>query len=294
MPRVKFDNDNMDLEFDLLPDLEEMPKSILKKSSLSFSLNEPKKKVIREREEGRQKERKERKVNENEITNWTALAIKEGEGHKFKKDRNYHKHYINPCVMIGVVGPTGSGKSNWICEFLSRKQESFYQIIYFTASTSDEPLLNYLQKCIKGIEILDRAEQLPKFDNHIDDEDYKNKEKLIVFDDFINCSNKELKEIQRWFNSARKLGFTCVALAQNYQNIPTQIRRNIMIWVLFRLNDSVAISNIIRNHGTNEEKRRIKNAYLESTRQKGDFFIIDYTADNEHKYRHNFLEFIDI
>ena len=32
----------------------------------------------------------------------------------------------------------------------------------------------------------------------------KNEEKLIIFDDIINLSKKELLKIQKWFNSARK------------------------------------------------------------------------------------------
>jgi hypothetical protein len=41
-------------------------------------------------------------------------------------------------------------------------------------------------------------------------EDDKGHEKLIVFDDFINLKDKEMKKIKEYLTSGRKFGFTCV------------------------------------------------------------------------------------
>ena len=75
-----------------------------------------------------------------------------------KKDKNYKKHLINPCSMILAIGPTGSGKSTFLTEFLSRKNESFYQIIICSFSTTDEPLYNFLKNKIPDIELIDNID----------------------------------------------------------------------------------------------------------------------------------------
>ncbi len=73
------------------------------------------------------------------IKDWSKVVTKlEGEG--IKKDKNYNKHMIKPCKMIASIGPTGSGKSNALLEFLSRKNGSFCEVILFSGSTTDEDL----------------------------------------------------------------------------------------------------------------------------------------------------------
>jgi ribosome biogenesis GTPase A len=57
------------------------------------------------------------------IKDWYKIASKEGTGITRKVDKNYNKHYIKPCMMISIIGQTGSGKSQAICELLSRKND---------------------------------------------------------------------------------------------------------------------------------------------------------------------------
>lgn len=236
--------------------------------------------------------KKHKHIKDDIIPDYTKLAIKESEGCSYKNDENFHNHYIKPCQTIGVIGPTGSGKSNWVVDFINRKNNVFYEIIYFTGSTADEALLHLLKKHIDGIEIIDDVDNLPVLSEYNDSD--KSNQKLIIFDDVINLSSKQLKEIQKFFNSGRKYGFTMLFLAQNYTNIPTQIRRNLMMLVLFRMNDNTTISNILRNHSSGEEKEVIKKAYFNSTASKGQCFIIDFSAPPDRKYRSNFTSFLSL
>jgi len=91
---------------------------------------------------------------------------------------------------------------------------------------------------------LDNADELPELKVY-DDED-KSKEKLLLVDDFIIESKITMVKLQKWVNSSRKFGFSVLLLAQNFQNIPIQIRRNIHMYFLFRLSDNNTINNIIR------------------------------------------------
>ena len=179
------------------------------------------------------------------IKNWYEICDKEGLVSKIKMDKNFKHHYIKPCQMIAVIGQTGSGKTTAVVEFLSRKNNAFHKVIYFTGSTQDEPLIRLLQQNMDGIEVIDKPEDLPELTD-MNEEDKKT-EKLIVIDDFINADKKTLKKIEKWVNSARKYGFTVILLAQNHTDIPTQIRRNIMIYMIFRLNDNTSLNNILKN-----------------------------------------------
>ena len=139
--------------------------------------------------------------------------------------------------------------------YSKQKKNSFNRIIIFSGSTTDEPLYNLLKKISSDIELIQDADKLPEL-TEMNGQD-KNEEKLIIFDDIINLSKKELLKIQKWFNSARKYGFTCISMAQNYQQLPIQIRRNTMIYFLFRMNDNNTINNILKTHNCTEYPKEV-------------------------------------
>ena len=119
-----------------------------------------------------------------------------------KLDKNYKQHHIQPNSMICCIGGTGSGKTLSLVDFLSRKNEAFYEIIIFTGSTSDEPLYNMLKQKMPDIQIFNDIAEFPSL-SHLDNND-KDKEKLIVLDDFINLKPTEMKKINEYLTSGRK------------------------------------------------------------------------------------------
>jgi GTPase SAR1 family protein len=227
------------------------------------------------------------------LINWYETIDKKYKGAGIKEDKQFKNHYIQKNSMIGVVGPTGSGKTSFLLSFLHRKNDSFTKIIIFTGSTSDEPIYRMLKDKIPEIEIYDKVEELPNLDDMGCDE--KNTEKLIVFDDFINLPKKELKQIQKFFNSGRKYGYTVMALMQNITDAPIQLRRNIQIWILFKLNDINTIRNILKTTNNNDtDFKLIKQAYIISTQKKGDFFKINLLSGDDNRFSHNFLDFFSL
>jgi len=76
------------------------------------------------------------------IKNWYEIANKSGEGITRKIDKNFNKHLIKPCQMISIIGQTGSGKSQSILEFLSRKNDAFYKIILFSDQQLTSPYID--------------------------------------------------------------------------------------------------------------------------------------------------------
>jgi len=130
--------------------------------------------------------------------------------------------------------------------------------------------------------------ELKEFDN-----DDKDQEKLIVFDDFINLKKPEMKKINEYLTGGRKFGFSCYVMGQNYVQIPKTITRNCQYFIIFKLNDNTSINNIVKNHnvdGTNKDV--FKNMYVESTKEPRDFFLLDLKGKPETRFRHNFLDFL--
>ena len=94
--------------------------------------------------------------------------------------------------MTLCIGPTGSGKTNALMDFIARTNGEFYKIIINSFSTTDEPLYNHLRDKSDKIEFYDDINEMPEL---IEFEDFKDKPKLMVIDDFINLTNKK-KDIQ--------------------------------------------------------------------------------------------------
>jgi len=209
-----------------------------------------------------------------------------------KLDKNFNQHYILPNSMILAIGGTGMGKTNSLMSFLALKQE-FYKIILYSGSTTDEPLYNYLQEKIPEMEFYTDIDEVPSLNDFEDDD--KNKEKLIIFDDFINLTKKQMVKINQYLTASRKYGFTVFLLAQNYVSVPKIITRNINYFIIFKLNDNVSINNIIKNHNIDDiEPKKFKDAYKYSTSEKLNFFLLDLKGPKERRLRHNFTEFLTI
>ena len=207
-----------------------------------------------------------------------------------KPDKHFKKHFIRPCSMIACIGSTGAGKSNALIDFLTRKNEAFYDIIVFSGSTTEEPLLQLLKEKMPEIQMFNDINEVPELSSF---EDEKENEKLIIWDDFINLKPKEMKKINEYLTSSRKYGFTNFIMCQNYTSMPKLILRNLQYIIMFRLNDNISINNIIRNHNIhNVQKEKFKEFYIQATSEPRQFFLIDLRGDKDKHLRSNFTNFL--
>ena len=227
-------------------------------------------------------------INNNDvIQDWYKLT-KQGKGTQ-KLDANFKKHLILPASHVLCIGGTGSGKTTALLDFIRRSEGKFYRIIIYSGSTTEEPLYQLLKEKIPEVELYNNIEELPELTS-FDDED-KKQEKLIVFDDFITLKPKEMKKIIQYFVAARKYGFSCWAMCQNYTSCHKPIVRNINIFIIFKINDTVSLKNIMKNHILDDDKSpdEIKNMYSISTAKPLSFFMIDLKSEKTKRYRCNFL-----
>ena len=193
--------------------------------------------------------------------------------------------------MILCIGGTGAGKSNALLNYLSRASGEFYKIIICSFSTTYEQLYQLIKKNNKDVELINNIDDVP--DLHSFDDNFKDKPKIIVFDDFINLSPKEMVKINEYLISGRKFGFSVWLMAQNYVSVGKIITRNVNYFILFKLNDNVSIDRIIKNHNVNNiNKEAFKRSYIDATKEKFNFFMVDLKTTNPNeRLRKNILGF---
>ena len=210
-----------------------------------------------------------------------------------KLDKNFKNHYILPNSMIAIIGGTGSGKSNALCNLISKQSNKYYDIIIFNPVSVDEPLLKLLKQKMPDLHLISDIEELPSLSEFVGDSDH---EKLIVFDDVINMEKKHFKKVNEYFTGGRKLSFTVAIMAQNYVSIPKTIVRNCQYFLIFKLNDNVTINTLIRNHNIyNVDKDKFRKLYDEATAEPLNFFLVDLkTKDKTKHLRRNFTSFFEI
>ena len=126
-----------------------------------------------------------------EIINWyDKIGVNNNEKKLPSKWKNHHIHHNS---MILCIGGTGTGKTNPLIDYISRSSGEFYKIIICSFSTLDEPLYNFLAEKNDKIEFINDVDEIPSLDEF--DDETKKKPKLIVFDDFINLTKKNLKKL---------------------------------------------------------------------------------------------------
>jgi hypothetical protein len=225
-----------------------------------------------------------------DITNFYSLLPKSKE----KKTVGYNNHFIDKNSRILMIGASGTGKSNALLNFIERSSGEFHKIIICSFSTTDEPLYQFLHQKIPDVQLINTIEEVPRVQDFDDAE--KTRPKLIVFDDFVGLSTKQMKVLTDYAISSRKFGFTAVFIAQNYTSVPKVISRNCNYIFLFKINDKVSIKRIISNHSLSSliSPERIEQLYHYCISQPLGFMIIDLkTTDEKKLLRCGFTNFIN-
>ena len=226
---------------------------------------------------------------EMEIVNFYSLLPKSKE----KKTVGFNNHYIEKNSRILMIGASGTGKSNALLNFIERSSGEFHKIIICSFSTTDEPLYNFLHQKIPDVELINKIEDVPKVQDFDDIE--KNKPKLIVFDDFVGLSTKQMKILTDYAISSRKFGFTTVFISQNYTSVPKVISRNCNYIFVFKINDRISIKRIISNHSLSGliTPERIEQLYYYCVGQPLGFLLIDLkTLDETKRFRCGFTQML--
>ena len=180
-----------------------------------------------------------------------------------------------------VVGSSGAGKTNWLLNLIKLQASNFERIVVCTKNAS-EPLYQFLQMKIppEQLEIYEGVENIPAVDSFKD----SNESILMVFDDLM--LEKDQKVIEEYYIRGRKVagGISCCYLSQSFVKVPITIRRNI--------GSMKDITTIIKNYSLECSKEAIINMYNKCTAKQTDFLMVDLSAPEDQRFRHNFKNII--
>jgi len=201
---------------------------------------------------------------------------------------NFHLHKIKLPFRMCVVAPSGSGKTNWLINFihLCCQGKGTWADICILTRNKDEALYNYLSGKSDSIQIKEGLSNLPPLDKFDKKENH-----LICFDDLV--LSKDLSAVENYYIRARKLNVSCIFISQSYFKIPKIIRNNCSYLILLKLSGNRELNLILSESGLGLNKDQLLKMYEEATKTKFVPLIIDFEEDPHSRYRKGFLEVLN-
>ena len=206
-----------------------------------------------------------------------------------EEPRSSRHHFLLPECHYMLVGPTGCGKTNTLCNMLLQwmcpdkvtiytinpDQEKYQMLVDFFDMIKEE----------SGDDILDihNPEDVVPVED-LDDGDNK----IIVFDD-IKIDKKNMDRVKEYFSLSRNKNCNCIYICQSYYDVPKYIRRNTRCFCLFPNLDNRDVLNIATDHARGLSKDEFQAIYREATSKAHNFMCLDKTAKHiPDMYRQNF------
>jgi hypothetical protein len=205
----------------------------------------------------------------NEMTNF----------YQHKDIKKYVTKYHNPKFQdtqidiparIGVIAPSGAGKTQWLLNYIAKSTDTFGHII--VVYKSSEPLYEFLRDKIgsKNITFYTKLTELP----NPNDLNMGKKQILLIFDDQVTERNQT--KIEEYFIRGRKIGggISICYLSQNFFQIPTIIRRQFNYVIILKLSGTKDMKQIIQNYSLGLDANEIVKLYKDATKEKFNFLKI--------------------
>lgn len=221
--------------------------------------------------------------------------------YEHKDIKKYVTQYYNPRfedtqisvpARIGVIAPSGTGKTQWLLNFIAKSYDTFFHVIVLYKTS--EPLYEFLRDKIgsKNITFYTKLTDLPQPN---DLNSFGKKQLLLVCDDCIGIKDQRL--IEEYFLRGRKIagGITCVYLSQNYHGIPVLIRRQFNYVIILKLSGAKDMKQIIQNYSLGLNADEVVNLYKDATKEKFNFLKVSVDErDTNKRFSKNFTGFYHI
>lgn len=201
-------------------------------------------------------------------------------------------------MRVLLSGKTGMGKTNILSNFLLNDNKEFYRkdfdpenIFIFSNSLEGD---NKLKIIIRELDIPEEN-LFKKYDeevveviydmlmenyNEAIEEGEKPKHSLMIFDDvsFDGSLKGKEKESQmnRIFMNGRKFLISTLATAQKYSSFGTGLRENAS-GLLLGKSSNKQLDLIEQDHNYLKNKKDFRDMYLDNTKDKHDFLVINYS-----------------
>ena len=226
----------------------------------------------------------------NEIVNFYELPATKEFLHEYPNP-NFEMNQIKVPAMCLSVGASGSGKTNFLCNLMSRFNDTFTNV-YILNSGEEEPLYEMMKKKIKkGLSIVSKVSDMPSLEELGKEKD---EQKLIVLDDMVGVKSAE-PYIETLYKRGRKVGVTCVYLTQSFYNVPSFVRKQLHYLFLLKLSGKRDTNMIINNYALGVTAEQILALYKEATADQFNFLKIDIrTRDDNKKFSKNFTQYYSV
>jgi hypothetical protein len=228
-----------------------------------------------------------------------------------KKYRNKNKLAPQLCCRGLIVGKTGSGKTNMLCNLIYDFLE--YDTITVYAAELNQPLYEKLRATIKEVEEKLSKEEKKRNKFLLDNDDNHavkigffcdklsdvlplssfspDQQNLVIFDDFITEKHQDI--ITEYYIRGRHKNVSCLYLSQSYTRTPINIRRNCDYFFIYQMSGRDA-NLIYQDHiDSSISKDKFKELFEIATKDPYSFLMIDLkTKTPQMRYRKNFDTFL--
>jgi len=188
-----------------------------------------------------------------------------------------------------IVAPSGSGKTNFLCNLISlfSAGKGTFQTITIITRNKDEPLYRWITESCESIIIKEGVDNTPALDKF--DKDFNH---LVVWDDLVLA--KDLSRVENYYIRARKFGVSCIFISQSFFKIPKIIRNNCSYMVLLKLSGNREVNVILSEFGLGVTKAELLDIYKYATAEKFSPLLIDMEESSEKRFRKGLLEVIEL
>lgn len=198
---------------------------------------------------------------------------------------------------IDICGSSGSGKTYWLANYLTKVDDRFDAVIWITNELSaEQDLIKELKKRLGNKFVLkvgltqNESELKEMFKENKDDKIRT----AVVLDDLQMEQGKFTSEL---FLAGRHLNLTIFQIVQSIFTGNKQARNmtnNVQYFVLFNFPDALSVAEKARRLTTNKiDKNLVVEAYKDATSKQGGCLIIDTITGQSGLEDANLLRFRD-
>jgi len=202
---------------------------------------------------------------------------------------NFHLHGIKLPARICVSAPSGSGKTNFVINFISMcsQGKGTFSSIQIITRDADEALYNYLKMKSPAIQITEGLHTLPALNKFDKDQNH-----MVVIDDLVLA--KDQSSICEYFIRCRKQNVTVMYLSQSFFKIPIIIRQNCNYMCILGIGNKRSMNLMLSEFAIGASKEQLMGMYKEATKEKLHFLLIDVDeSDPQKKFRSDFNRALD-
>jgi hypothetical protein len=197
---------------------------------------------------------------------------------------------------INICGSSGSGKTYWLVNYLTKVDDRFDEIIWITnALSAEQELIKELKKKLGSKFVLKVGLEDEQGLKEMFKENHDDKIKTaVILDDLMMEQGKFTAEL---FLAGRHLNLTIFQIVQSIFTGSKQSRNmsnNVQYYCLFNFPDKLSIVELARRLTTNKiHKDAVVEAWKEATSKRGGCLIVDMITSQLELEDANLLKFRD-